>query len=177
MTFRYPETLWMIEGLPRSVREDIQMFRERFDTDHEPQISQIDLPKPKGLILSGCQLRWYTSSFSEVLVNFWNDGGFDFYIELDGDFIAELQFLNFVEFIKDKESEKLLRTSFEKLFNPVPTPLKEISLDDFLVGLRKNIDSFEENYRKGMKENPTSWPEKMNPGDWDEQFIMHSTDE
>lgn len=51
-----------------------------------------------------------------------------------------------------------------------------MSLDEFLVEIKKDVDSFEKTWRDGNKENPEFYPlelDEENDGLWHEQFIAH----
>lgn len=49
---------------------------------------------------------------------------------------------------------------------------KPQTLDDFVAEMRKDIDTFEANWRRQHAENPKHWPMELGGGDWYEQFMM-----
>ncbi|MCV0350157.1 MAG: hypothetical protein K5863_08780 [Nitratireductor sp.] len=48
-----------------------------------------------------------------------------------------------------------------------------MTLDEFLVELRKSADGFEKLWRKKNEEDPDNWPIELPAGDWSEQFLAH----
>lgn len=51
---------------------------------------------------------------------------------------------------------------------------RKITLDEYMSRLMDETISFRVRWRAGQKtEGKKKWPEKMDPGDWDEQFSAH----
>lgn len=48
-----------------------------------------------------------------------------------------------------------------------------MTLEDYIIQLRAEIDAFEREYRAGIVVTPHLYPKELEPGEWDEQFISH----
>lgn len=51
----------------------------------------------------------------------------------------------------------------------------EVSLDQFMEQIRRDVQKFEDEYKAGMASQPEIFPATMAPPDWYEQIVVHLT--
>jgi len=82
------------------------------------------------------------------------------------------------QFESEKDARNALRAANEALLkgSPLlkdsPPEREEMSLDEFLAEMRRDMDTFERSWKKNAEKTPEQWPLKMKPGDWYDQFII-----
>lgn len=47
-----------------------------------------------------------------------------------------------------------------------------MTLNEFCAEMRKDLDRFEENWKKQQAIEPDKWPNDLGPGDWYDQLLM-----